>query len=121
MRNFKISTVSTLVMIALSGCVDKEPTTSDFMRMHALDGKADWIDQKAIAKDWDKGSKLKVSGEEMIKDGEKLVKSAEQDMTLGKQKIEAGNKSVGEGTTIMNDNERIFQEKYPDLKLDPTK
>lgn len=121
MTNIKIAAVSTLIMIALSGCMAKESTTSDFMRMHALDGKADWIDQKAIAKDWDKGLKLKVSGEEMIKDGEKLVKRGEQDMTLGKQKIEEGNKKTAEGTTIMSESERVFKEKYPDLKLELNK
>lgn len=121
MKNLKIAAVSTLVMFALSGCVSKSPTTSDFMRMHALDEKETGIDQKAIAKEWDRGSKLKLSGEEMVKDGEKLVKSGDQDMTLGKQKIEQGNKDSAEGTAIMNESERVFQEKYPDLKLDLNK
>ncbi|MDD5119686.1 MAG: hypothetical protein PHP90_13970, partial [Sulfuricurvum sp.] len=115
MKNFKIAAVSTLVMIALSGCVDKAPTTGDFMRMHALDEKKTGIDQKAIAKEWDRGSKLKLSGEEMIKEGDKLVKSGDQDMTLGNQKIEQGNKDSIEGTAIMNESERVFQEKYPEL------
>jgi len=39
-------------------------------------------------------------------------------MTIGKQNIEQGNKDSAEGTAIMNQNERIFQEKYPDLKID---
>ncbi|MDD2369330.1 MAG: hypothetical protein PHQ90_08515 [Sulfuricurvum sp.] len=121
MKNFKIAAVSTLVMIALSGCVDKAPTTGDFMRMHALDEKKTGIDQKAIAKEWDRGSKLKLSGEEMIKEGDKLVKSGDQDMTLGNQKIEQGNKDSIEGTAIMNESERVFQEKYPELKLDLNK
>ena len=119
MKNFKIATVTTLVMIALSGCVaNKAPTTSDFMRMHALDEKAASDDQKAMAKEWDRGSKLKLSGEEMIKDGEKLEKSGDHDMTIGKQNIEQGNKDITEGTKIMDESERTFEEKYPNLKLD---
>lgn len=121
MKSLKIAAVSTLVMIALSGCADKSPTTSDFMRMHALDEKEAGIDQKAIAKEWDRGSKLKLSGEVMIKEGDKLVKSGDQDMTLGRQKIEQGNKDSAEGIKIMDESERVFQEKYPELKLDLNK
>jgi PBP1b-binding outer membrane lipoprotein LpoB len=45
MKNFKIAAATTLVMITLSGCVSqKAPTTSDFMRMHALDEKAASVD-----------------------------------------------------------------------------
>ena len=61
---------------------------------------------------------FQLSGEKMIVDGEKLVKSGDHDMTIGKQNIEQGNKDSAEGTAIMNQNERIFQEKYPDLKID---
>ena len=115
MKNFKIATVTTLVMIALSGCVaNKAPTTSDFMRMHALDEKAASDDQKAMAKEWDRGLKLKVSGEEMIKDGD-------HDMTVGKQNIEQGQKDIAEGTKIMDDSEHVFEEKYPNQKLDLNK
>ncbi len=114
MKNFKIAAVSTLVMIAFSGCVETAPTTSDFMRMHALDEKETSIDQKALAKEWDRGLKLKVSGEEMIKDGD-------HDMTVGKQNIEQGQKDIAEGTKIMDDSEHVFEEKYPNQKLDLNK
>ncbi|MFH0709835.1 MAG: hypothetical protein V2A75_06485 [Pseudomonadota bacterium] len=121
MKHFKLVTLTAIVMIALGGCTAKSPTTADFMRIHAADEKATAIDQKAIAKEWDRGSKLKLSGEELIKEGEKLVKSGEQDMTLGRQKIEQGNKDTADGRMIMNESERVFQEKYPDLKLDLNK
>lgn len=121
MKFFKIASVTTLVIIALSGCAAKAPTTADFMRMHAVDEKEASVDQKVMAKEWDRGSKLKLSGEKMIKDGEALVKSGDHDMTIGKQNIEQGNKDIAEGITIMNENERIFLEKYPDLKLDLNK
>lgn len=121
MKNFKLTAITTLAIIAFSGCASKAPTTADFMRMHAQDEKEVSIDQKAIAQEWDRGSKLKLSGEAMIIKGEKLVKSGEHDMTVGKQNIEQGNKDSAEGATIMVDNERIFKEKYPDLKLDLNK
>lgn len=122
MKHFKQVTLAAIVVIALGGCTAKSPTTTaDFMRIHATDEKATSVDQKAIAKDWDRGSKLKLSGEKLIKDGEKLIKSGDQDMTLGRQKIEQGNKDTAEGTIIMNESERVFQEKYPDLKLDLNK
>ncbi|MBU1927920.1 hypothetical protein KKG77_02860 [bacterium] len=121
MRNFKLTAITTLAIIALSGCAAKAPTTADFMRMHAQDEKEASLDKRTIAKEWDRGSNLKLSGEEMVKNGEKLVKSGDHDMTVGKQNIEQGNKDSAEGTTIMNDNERVFKEKYPDLKLDLNK
>ncbi len=121
MKNFKIVAITAIAVFTLTGCVSKSPTTSDFMRMHALDEKEISIDQKAIAKEWDRGSKLKLSGEGMIKEGEKLVKSGDHDMTIGQQKIEQGNKDTAEGIAAMNESERIFQEKYPDLKLNLNK
>ena len=128
MKNFKLATLTTLVIMTLSGCADKAPTTADFMRMHAQDEKEMSLNQRTIAKEWDRGSNLKLSGEKMIKDGQKsvqdgdkLVKKGNEDMTVGKQKIEQGNKDSINGTLIMNENERIFREKYPDLKLNLNK
>jgi len=128
MKNFKLATLTTLAIIAFSGCADKAPTTGDFMRMHAQDEKEMSLNQRAIAKEWDRGSNLKLSGEKMIKDGEKsvkegekLVKKGNEDMTAGKQNIEQGNKDSIDGTVLMNENERVFREKYPDLKLVPNK
>lgn len=124
MKNFKLVTLTTLAIMALSGCVAKAPTTADFMRMHAQDEKEMSLNQRAIAKEWDRGSNLKISGEKMIKDGEKstkdgekLVKKGNEDMAAGKQNIEQGNKDSIDGTVLMNENERVFREKYPDLKL----
>lgn len=131
MKNFKLATLTTLTtlaIIAFSGCADKAPTTGDFMRMHAQDEKEMSLNQRAIAKEWDRGSNLKLSGEKMIKDGEKsvkdgdkLIKKGNEDMTVGKQKIEQGNKNAIDGTLIMNENERVFREKYPDLRLNLNK
>jgi len=121
MNYVKLLTFTAFAMLTFSGCSSKSPTTADFMRMHATDEKETGIDQKAIAKEWDRGAKLKLSGEEMIKEGEKLVKSGDQDMTLGRQKIEQGNKDTAEGSVAMSESERIFHEKYPDLKLDLAK
>jgi hypothetical protein len=117
MNCIKLLTFTAVAMIALSGCSAKSPTTADFMRMHATDEKEMGLDQKAIAKEWDRGSNLKHSGEELVKNGEKLIKSGDHDMTVGKQKIEQGTKDTAEGTTIMAESERVFKEKYPDLKL----
>lgn len=121
MKHFKLVTLSAITLIALSGCTAKAPTTGDFMRMHATDEKEIGLDQKAIAKEWDRGSNLKHSGEELVKSGEKLIKSGDHDMTVGKQKIEQGTKDTAEGTTIMAESERVFHEKYPELKLDLNK
>lgn len=128
MKNFKLATLTTLIIMSLSGCADKEPTKGDFMRMHAQDEKEMSINQKAIAKKWDSGSEQKLSGEDMIKDGEKSIKDGQKtvkegnkDITSGKQEIEQGNKDSIDGTIIMKENERIFREKYPDLKLVPNK
>jgi hypothetical protein len=121
MKNIKLTAIITLAIITLSGCATKAPTKADFMRMHALDEKKMSIDQKGMAKEWDRGSDLKKSGEDLAIEGEKLIKSGDHDMTLGKQKIEQGNRDFTEGNAIMKENERIFKEKYPDLKLNLTK
>jgi len=121
MKIFKIAMITTFALVILAGCVAKSPTTGDFMRMHAADEKEIGLDQKAIAKEWDRGSNLKHSGEELVKSGEKLIKSGDHDMTIGKQKIEQGTKDTAEGTTIMAESERVFHEKYPELKLDLNK
>lgn len=128
MKNFKLATLTTLTIIALSGCAAKAPTTADFMRMHAQDEKETSLNQKAMAKEWDRGSNLKLSGEKMIKDGEKsikdgekLVKKGNEDVTAGKKNIEQGNKNSIDGTLLMNENERVFREKYPDLKIEQNK
>lgn len=128
MKNFKLVTLTTLVIMTLAGCADKAPTAADFMRMHAQDEKEASLEQRALAKDWDQGSNLKLSGEEKIKDGQesvkngdKLIKKGNEEMNNGKQNIEQGNKDTIDGTVIMNDKERIFKEKYPDLKLNLNK
>lgn len=121
MNEFKTIAATVILMTTLVGCATKSPTTGDFMRMHAAEGKAEGIDQKQIAKDWDKGSELKLSGAKLIKDGEELVKSGEKDMTTGKQNIEQGNKDIAEGTKLMEESEQKFKEKYPEQKLDLNK
>lgn len=128
MKNFKLITLTTLAIITLSGCADKAPTAADLMRMHAQDEKEASVVQKALAKEWDRGSNLKLSGEDKMKDGQKMVKAGEklvkkgnEDVNAGKQNIQQGDKDSIDGTVIMNENERIFREKYPDLKIDLNK
>ncbi|MFY9141445.1 hypothetical protein [Sulfuricurvum sp.] len=118
MKNLKIAAVSTFVMIALSGCADKAPTTADFMRMHATENKEISLDQKQMAKDWDKGVALKESGAKLVKHGEDLVKSGDKDMTTGKNEIVQGNKDIEEGSRLMAASKQEFKETYPNQKLE---
>jgi hypothetical protein len=118
MKTLKILGLAAIIMVAFAGCVDKAPTTGDFMRMHAADEKQMGQEQKALAKEWDRGLKMKKSGEKKVKDGEALIKSGDHDMTKGKQDIEQGNKDIIEGTNIELKSEREFKEKFPELKLE---
>lgn len=118
MNDLKIIATTVVMMSVLAGCASKAPTTGDFMRMHAAEGKAEASDQKQMAKEWDKGSALKVSGTKLIKHGEDLIKSGEKDITTGKQEIEQGNKDIVEGEKLMLDRKQDFQETYPNQKLD---
>lgn len=118
MNRLKMISAVVVAMTVFAGCSAKEPTTGDFMRMHAADEKAMGLDQKEIAKNWDKGLALKQSGEKLVKHGEGLVKSGEQDIMTGKHEIEQGNKDIIDGTKLSNESERVFREKYPDLKLE---
>lgn len=121
MKNLKLAAVSTLVMIAFSGCASKAPTTGNFMRMHAAENKETGLDQKQMAKDWDKGIALKESGIKLVKHGEDLVKSGDKDMTTGRNEIEQGNKDIEEGTNLMKASKQEFQEAYPNQKLNLNK
>lgn len=118
MVQLKIVGAFAVAMLAFTGCANKAPTTGDFMRMHAAEKKETIQEQKSIATEWDKGSKLLKSGEDGVKNGEALVKSGDADMTKGKQQIEQGNKDIAEGTKIKADSEALFHEKYPELKLE---
>ncbi|HEX5329225.1 hypothetical protein [Sulfuricurvum sp.] len=118
MNELKMIAAVIIAMTALIGCSSKSPTTGDFMRMHAADEKATGVDQKQLAKNWDHGSELKKSGEKLVKHGEELVKSGDKDMMTGKNEIEQGNKDIIEGTKLAQESERMFHEKYPELKLD---
>ena len=118
MNEIKMIATTVVMMSALVGCSSKAPTTGDFMRMHAAEGKAEVSDQKQMAKEWDKGSALKVSGTKLNKHGEDLIKSGEKDITTGKQEIEQGNKDIAEGEKLMIESKQDFQETYPNQKLD---
>lgn len=113
--------ITVLIMVSAVGCSTKAPTAGDFMRMHAAEEKATSIDQKELAKEWERGSALKQSGEKLLEDGEKLVKDGEKKITIGKQNIEQGTKDIAEGTKAMQESEKKFLEKYPNLKLDLNK
>jgi len=116
----RLKMISTVViaMSVFAGCSAKEPTVGDFMRMHAADEKAMSLDQKEIAKSWDKGLALKQSGEKLLKHGEELIKSGEQDVMTGKHEVEQGKADIIEGARLSAESERIFREKYPELKLE---
>jgi hypothetical protein len=118
MNRLKMISTVVVAITVFAGCATKNPTTGDFMRMHAADEKAMGLDQKEIAKNWDKGLALKKSGEKLVKHGEELIKSGEQNIMTGKHEIEQGNVDIIEGTRLSNESERIFLEKYPDLKLE---
>lgn len=118
MSRLKMMSSVVIAMTVFVGCSIKNPTTGDFMRMHAADEKAMSAEQKEIAKNWDKGLALKQSGESLVKHGEELIKSGEQNIMTGKHEIEQGRKDIIEGTKLSAESERIFHEKYPDLKLE---
>lgn len=121
MNEIKMIATTVVMMSALVGCATKAPTIGDFMRMHAAEEKAIGVEQKQMAKEWDKGSSLKVSGVKLIKHGEDLIKSGEKDITTGKQEIEQGNKDIVEGEKMMEATKQKFEETYPDQKLDLNK
>jgi len=118
MKYFTLIALSTLVMMTFSGCADKAPTTGDFMRMHAAENKEVGLDQKQMAKDWDKGIAIKESGVKLVKHGEELVKSGDKDMMTGQNEIEQGNKDIAEGSRLMEASKQEFKETYPNQKLD---
>lgn len=105
-----------LCLIALSGCASNE-TTADLMRDSASSGQ-DRVDMKnQIAKDWERGKKLIVTGKNRVENGEEQVESAEDKLENGYDKIEQGEREIAEGQKLVRESERKFRNNYPEVDL----
>jgi len=109
--------VAGVSMFTLSGCAKKEPTAADLMRSHAKNVQERAELKEQLAKDWEKGQALVISGEKRVQEGEKLIKKAERDLKQGQEQLERGNREIAEGKNLMQQSESRFQQNYPDLSF----
>jgi hypothetical protein len=99
---FKL-TLPVLALCALTACAGK-PTLGDAMRDHAAQQQASVDLQNKLAKDWERGSKLK-------KAGDKRVKAAQKE-------LERGQKEIAEGDQLMEQSEAQVRTSFPTLTFD---
>lgn len=108
-----------LCLLALAGCAGKE-TTADLMRDDASAGQTQVDLKNQIAKDWERGKALIVTGENRIEQGEAQVESAQDNLESGQDTIERGEQEIAEGQKLVRDSERTFREDYPEVDLNQT-
>ncbi len=104
-------------LLLLSGCASK-PTIADAMRDHAGSSQTRADLKKDLAKSWERGQELVVTGEERVKRGESRIESAEKQIAKGKKEIEKGNQEISGGTKAMRDSESRFRAAFPDETLE---
>lgn len=92
-----------LAGLALVAC-SSQPTTADLMRQEAKSLEQQVALKNSLAKDLEKGKKLVADGESKVKEGNKI--------------LEKGNAQVAEGTKLIEDAKRIYQEKFPESKIE---
>ena len=114
MRMLVVAGVS---ILTLSGCAKKQPTAADLMRNHAKNVQEKAELKAQLAKDWEKGQALVISGEKRVQEGEKLIKKAERDLKRGQEQLERGNRETAEGKTLMQQSESQFQQNFPGLSF----
>jgi hypothetical protein len=107
MKKFPMLFAAGVLTMSLTACAGGPPTMGDFMRQHATDEQALVDLQRQLAKDWARGSELVVSGEKRVKSGQ--------------AEVERGEQEIAEGTSLMQESERLFRERFPQLRLDGNK
>ena len=120
MKNLHVVTgISTvLTFLFLTACSSsRAPTAADMMRDYA-DVAQDRADLRSqLARDWDRGAALLVSGERRVRAGESRIESAEREIRRGRDDIERGNREIAEGQSLLEESERKFREAFPELNL----
>lgn len=106
-----------LCLLALTGCVGSQETTADLMRDDASAGQTQVDVKNQIAKDWERGNKLIVTGEKRVEQGKRQVESAEDDLENGHDIIARGQQEIAEGEKLVRESERKFREDYPEVDL----
>lgn len=120
MIDWKILFGAGVTVLLLSGCATK-PTIADAMRDHAGSSQARADLKKSLAKSWEQGQKLVITGEARVKSGESRIESAEKQIEKGKKEIEKGNQEISGGTKAMRDSESRFRAAFPDETLEMQK
>jgi septal ring factor EnvC (AmiA/AmiB activator) len=114
--NAAVCIVISLCILAVSGCARKT-TTADLMKGHAVEMQSQVDLKNQLAKEWERGQKLILSGEKRVNAGEKRVKSAERDLKRGQDDIERGRREIAEGQKLTEQSENRFRENFPDLEI----
>lgn len=107
-------------LLFLTGCAGNQETTADLMRDDATLGQNQVDRKNQIAKDWERGKELIVTGENRLEEGEEQVESAQDELESGQETIERGEEEIAEGKKLVRDSERKFREDYPEVDLNQT-
>ena len=106
-----------ILAVALSGCANKQPSTADLMRQHAAQDSSRAAMQKDLAKQWDRGSELIVSGNKQIRTAEKQVNQAEKQLREAQRDLKQAKRDVAKGERLKQRAEKKFSEEFPQSSL----
>lgn len=109
--------LASLVAIALAGCANKQNSTADLMRQHAAQDSSRAAMQKDLAKQWDRGNELIISGTKQLEVAEKREKQAEKQLRQAQKNLKQAKRDIAKGERLKQRAEKRFAEEFPQSRL----
>lgn len=106
-------TVTGMLAMLLTGCANKQPSTADLMRQHAAQDSSRAALQKDLAKQWDRGNELIVSGNKRIESAQKKASQAEKRLHEAQRELKQAKQDVAKGERMRNRAEKRFADEFP--------
>lgn len=106
-----------ILALTATGCANKQPSTADLMRQQAAQGSSTASLQKQLAKQWDEGNDLVVSGTKRIQKAEKDVREAEKELREAQRDLKRAKRDVAKGERLRKQAEKRFAEEFGQASL----
>mgnify|MGYP003659354261 CR=1 FL=1 len=100
-----------------AGCATQAPTPADLMRDYAAVQGAEVALKRDLAKDWEKGTELVVTGEKRVERAEKDIRQAEKDLRDSRKALQKGQREIERGQRLKTSSELKFRSAFPDSSL----
>ncbi len=115
-RVSNILALSSIVLVG-AGCANNQPTAADMMRDHAAVQGAEVAIKQNLAKDWEEGTRLIVTGEERVEEARKDIRQAEKELRDSRKELQKGQREIDRGTKLKASSERKFRSEFPESSL----